>query len=207
MSYQFITKESYELTAEEFAQNVAPLAPRASIERFSQLLPKKAKIVDIGCGSGRDAKIFDELGVQVLGIDFCSNLLEIAKKQAPHGQFQLMDVENIAFEQNSFEGAWAGCILSHIPKAKIPAVLKKIHFILKNEGYFYVTVKKGEGELIEKDTRYESQVEKFWSFFEEEEFKNFLEKAGFKILELCTVDKQFSYQTNPAIRAFCQKQT
>src|SRR4051812_15222740 len=78
-----ITQQSYEATAAEFAHNVADLAPLASIEKFVKMLPPKAKILDIGCGSGRDAKIFSSQGAHVIGIDFCSNLLEIAKKHSP----------------------------------------------------------------------------------------------------------------------------
>ena len=51
-----ITKESYQATANEYTQNVVNLAPTGSIERFINFLPPNAKIIDIGCGSGRDAK-------------------------------------------------------------------------------------------------------------------------------------------------------
>ena len=43
MSNKEITKESYQATAEEFARNVANLAPMASIEKFIKLLPLKLK--------------------------------------------------------------------------------------------------------------------------------------------------------------------
>ncbi|MBA3536983.1 MAG: methyltransferase domain-containing protein [Tatlockia sp.] len=83
ISNKEITKQSYQATASQFAHNVAELAPIGSIEKFIKLLPSKAKIIDIGCGSGRDAKIFSNMGANVLGIDFCSNHIEIAKKNAP----------------------------------------------------------------------------------------------------------------------------
>ncbi|WP_146751417.1 hypothetical protein [Legionella feeleii] len=59
------TRESYQSTAAAFARNVAELAPTGSIEKFINFLPPKAKIIDIGCGSGRDAQLFSTMGAEV----------------------------------------------------------------------------------------------------------------------------------------------
>ena len=200
-----ITKESYQSTAQEFARNVADLAPMGSIDQFKKLLPPKAKVIDIGCGSGRDAKVFTSMGLDVLGIDYSSNLLEIAKVTAPSADFQLKDIETMTLPAASFDGAWSACSLGHIPKNKILDVLKQIHSLLKDNGHFYLALKKGSGEILEKDSRYEGKIEKFWSYYEEDELKNLLQSAKFKILDFASVEKIFAYQTHPAIRVFCQK--
>jgi ubiquinone/menaquinone biosynthesis C-methylase UbiE len=205
LSNRETTKESYQATAKEYTDNVASLAPQESIKKFMTLLPPNAKIIDIGCASGRDAKIFNHLGVDVLGIDFCSNLIDMAKVHAPSVDFQLMDIENLNFPAASFEGAWAACALGHISKLALPDVLKKIHAILKEKGYFYLTLKKGVGETIEKDVRYNGNIQKFWSYYEEEELKDILQTAHFKILEFDTIEKTHPYQTHSALRGFCQK--
>lgn len=205
MSYKTITKESYQATAQEYTHNVADLAPLVSINRFVTLLPPHAKILDIGCGSGRDAKIFTDKGIHVVGVDFCANLIEIAKVKAPLAEFHVMDMEEISFPHYSFDGAWASASLLHLSKQRIPAVFNTIHSILKEEGYFYLSLKNGEGERIEKDARYEGNFEKFWSFFEEKELKKMLENANFAILDLNCIEKQTAYQSHPFLLAFCQK--
>ncbi len=205
MSYKTVTKESYEATAEAFAENVVDLAPIQSIERFISLLPPQATILDLGCGSGRDAKIFTEKQVNVVGIDFCSNLLDIARKTAPLAEFYEMDMEELTFSPNSFDGVWACASFCHTPKSAILNIFKKIHSILKKEGHFYLSLKHGSGEVLEKDTRYEGNIEKFWSFFEEDELKQLLQEAQFKILDLDHVAKRHAYQTHPSLRVFCQK--
>jgi|GEM_PF-5853252 len=53
VDYKKITQESYQSTAQEFARNVDDLAPTGSIEKFIKLLPPKARVIDIGCGTGR----------------------------------------------------------------------------------------------------------------------------------------------------------
>lgn len=206
MSYKAITQKSYQNTAGEFARNVVDLAPIESIGKFIHLLPPKAKIIDIGCGSGRDAKIFTNKGIAVLGIDFCQNLIDIAKVNAPLAEFQVLDIETATFPTSSFEGAWACCSLCHIPKKILPVVLKNIHFFLKEKGCFYLTLKKGSGEVLEKDQRYAGDCEKFWSFFEENELKEMVESTKFKILDCCTVQKEAAYQTHSCVRIFCQKE-
>src|SRR5689334_15154974 len=135
VDYKKVNKESYEITAQEFALKVKDLAPTHSIERFIKLLPPKAKIIDIGCGSGRDAKLFTDKGVTVLGIDFSPNLIAIAKNKAPLAEFQLMDIEAMNFPADSFDAAWAGCSLGHIPKKRVSEVIQKIHSFLKDRGY------------------------------------------------------------------------
>lgn len=137
-----ITKASYQATAQQFSRNVANLAPLESIEQFSKLLLQKGKIIDLGSGSGRDAKIFTEMGVSVLGIDYCLTFIDIAKAHAPLADFQLQDIENMTFPEDSFDGAWACCSLGHIAKNKILNVLKK-------DAYLYLALKKGTGEIFE----------------------------------------------------------
>jgi ubiquinone/menaquinone biosynthesis C-methylase UbiE len=149
-----VTKAAYQATAQQFAENVSELAPTNSIERFAQMLPPNAKMIDIGSGSGRDAKLFSELGVKVTGIDFSPNMIEIAKAHAPQATFQLMEIEKINFPALSFDGAWAACSLVHISKENLPAVLANIYQILKTNGYFYLSIKKGTQEGLETDNRY-----------------------------------------------------
>lgn len=205
LSNKEITKESYQATAQEFCQNVMELAPIKSIETFLNFLPPKAKIIDIGCGSGRDAKLFTDKGADVLGIDFSSNLIEIARLQAPLANFQLMDIETMSLPASSFDGVWSACSLGHIAKNKLQDALRNIHSLLNDKGYFYLALKKGVGEKLEIDPRYQGDVRKFWAYYEEEELKDILQAASFKILDFSTVEKNHVYHTHDAMRVFCQK--
>jgi len=204
-SNQAITRESYQATAEQFANNVADLAPLGSIEKFAQMLPENAKIIDLGCGSGRDAHIFTGKGLDVLGIDYCPNLLDIATKNASLAKFKLMDFESMTLPVSAFDGVWAVCSLGHVAKANFPKVLEKINQILKPGGHFYLALKKGKGETMEIDSRYAGNFKKFWSYYEDQELKDLLHAAQFKILELETVAKNHAYQPGDAFRVFCQK--
>jgi ubiquinone/menaquinone biosynthesis C-methylase UbiE len=190
MFYKNKTQESYQATAEEYARKVADLAPKASIQAFASLLPSHAKMIDIG---------------SVTGIDFCPNLIDIAKQTAPAADFFVMDIEHLTFSPDSFDGAWAASSLLHIPKNKMLTVLQTIHTILKDKGYFYLSVKQGKGEVLEKDMRYEGDFEKFWSYYEEEELTRLLESAHFNILDFGYIERRHDYQSHPFFRVVCQK--
>ena len=205
MSYKEITINSYQATAEAYAKNVADLAPLTSIERFVQFLSGKGTVLDLGCGSGRDTKLLSEKGLQVTGIDLSTNMLKIAKKSAPLAHFEMMDVEALEMAHDSLDGVWAGCTLSHIPKKILPSVLHQIHTLLKPGGTFYLTLRHGSKEGLEKDTRYEGSPEKYWAYYEEEEIQKLLH--AFRVLECCPVFKAHpAYQTVSCLRLFCQKE-
>ena len=199
-----LTRKSYESSAEEYAENVLHLHPKVQGEKFQKMLPEHATILDVGCGSGRDAKIFSEMGLQVVGVDFSAKMIEVAKRTAPRAQFYEMDVEDLNFPKESFDGVWASCSLLHLAKNRVISVLSKIHNLLRQDGVFYLSVKQGSGEMIEKDQRY-GGLEKFWSFYQEDELRNFLTSAGFNIHEVFIVGSHASYQTHPRIKFFAKK--
>ncbi|HSW93011.1 MAG TPA: class I SAM-dependent methyltransferase [Gammaproteobacteria bacterium] len=205
LSNKQITKESYEATADEFAHNVSHLAPMESIKEFISLLPSNPEILDLGCGSGRDAKIFSEMGANVLGIDFCSNMINIARRHAPLARFEIMDIEEMNLPESHYDGIWSTCSLGHIAKNEFQNVMDTVYSLLKNGGYFYLALKKGQGESLEQDRRYDGNHKKFWSYFEEDEIKQFLTMSNFDIIDFSVVEKNSSYQTHSAFRIYCRK--
>ena len=52
------TLNSYDATAADYAQNTNALHPVEDARKFLRALPHQGKIIDIGCGPGRDAKVF-----------------------------------------------------------------------------------------------------------------------------------------------------
>ncbi|MDH5415035.1 MAG: class I SAM-dependent methyltransferase [Flavobacteriaceae bacterium] len=46
--------------------------------------------IDFGCGTGRSTRFLKNLGFKVIGIDISSDMLQIAKKTDPSGQYQLV---------------------------------------------------------------------------------------------------------------------
>lgn len=61
------------------------------------------RYLDVGCGSGIAAEMAAKLGAAVSGLDASEQLLMIARERVPTADFQTRDLEDIPFEDDSFD--------------------------------------------------------------------------------------------------------
>lgn len=141
---QTTTLDYYEKNGDLFAQDVDNVNFSQMQIRFISKLPKQAKILDLGCGSGRDSLAFLNAGFDVEAIDGSKKMCEIAQSKTG------LSVRNIRFEQlddqNKYDGVWACASLLHLPKNELPKVFSKIIEALKEDGIFYSSFKYGSFE-------------------------------------------------------------
>lgn len=197
------TKLAYDQIASDY-QAMAVRDHTAEIDHFLKMLPESPSILDLGCGEGTDAGVFVERGCSVVGIDFSKEMLKLATVNAPQAAFWQREIETCDLPEAAFDGVYASASLLHISKKNMPSVLETIHRTLKKVGGFYLSLKEGEGEGFEKDTRYDGQ-EKFWAYYREREITSLLEKVGFNVLEVWIKEINSSYQTHPFLKIFCRK--
>jgi SAM-dependent methyltransferase len=62
-------RDFYDRNAQEFFERTKDLDMEQHYQPFHSLLEPGARILDAGCGSGRDLKAFSERGYQVVGLD------------------------------------------------------------------------------------------------------------------------------------------
>jgi ubiquinone/menaquinone biosynthesis C-methylase UbiE len=202
--YLASTIQSYDNTAEAYAKNVAPLHPYDMSDKFVELLTEDSLVLDMGCGSGRDAKVFLEHGCRVVGIDLSEKMVSYAQKHVKEAEFKVMDLRQLDFDDEHFDGLWASASYLHISKADLENALKEAHRVLKSGGIFYLSVKEGDGEECKQDKRF-SNYEKFWSYYRQKEINDALEAQGFDIV-FCEIEKQNSaYATHPFVHIICKK--
>ena len=199
------TIQSYNKTAQQYAQNVANLQKTNSIASFASLLPANALVLDMACGSGRDAKIFSEKGFNVTGVDLSEEMLKIATQTCPKAEFKLMDIRQLNFDNQYFDGVWACAALLHIPKREIPPLISGVSRVLKSGGIFYIGVKEGDGEGFVKDTRYEGDIIKFYSYFKSGELEGILNEKGFNMINSSGVTRKENYLKCPEIDILCRR--
>ncbi len=184
-NWKGITKRSYDEYAQEFASFATVFRGKLKkwIEYFSLQFPRNSKILDIGCGAGRDASYFASKGFSITGIDFSKRLIEIAKNKVSGGKFSVMDFENLSFPYSNFDGVWASASLLHIPKRKLLPTLKKINLVLKKNGLFFSLFRVGEGEKLTQEKRGDAILKRFYAYYKPEEIETLLKKAGFENIE------------------------
>ncbi|NHJ04890.1 MAG: class I SAM-dependent methyltransferase [Candidatus Heimdallarchaeota archaeon] len=118
------------------------------LEEIVKLLPVKAKVLDVGSGSGEPvAKFLVEKGINVTGIDISKNMVELAQKNVPQATFIQMDMLTLNFEENSFDGIICVYSLWHVPKKEHTQIYKAFHRILKPNGLLVINtgIRESEG--------------------------------------------------------------
>lgn len=145
------TIDYYDENAEQFFQETVGIDMNSLYESFLSLLPKRATILDAGCGSGRDSLYFKKEGYQITAFDGSLELTRLASKALKHPVLHLT-FQQIEFEKE-FDGVWACASLLHIPRNEMSDVLSRLSNSLKQEGIFYASFKYGNKEY-EQSRRY-----------------------------------------------------
>jgi len=138
------TIKYYDENAEKFLGDTVDANISEIAERFVARLPKGARILDWGCGSGRDSLAFLKAGFEVVPVDLSKEMAKAAERLTG------LSVRNESFEELSdieaFDGIWACSSLLHVRKASLPEVLDSACKALKTGGCLYVSFKYGDYE-------------------------------------------------------------
>jgi len=169
------TRDFYEVFAQEYFQATSNVTPYSMWDKLTNRLKPCARILDLGCGSGRDLLFFSEMGYQIVGLDYSFNLLRLAKRFSRQPVIQA-DFQALPFGNNVFDAAWAIGSLLHIPPRSINSALQQIRNVLKQGALFLTSVKEGNGEHIDSMGRYNT-------FYQDTEWHRILEKHGFELIE------------------------
>ncbi|MCF2856158.1 class I SAM-dependent methyltransferase [Pseudoalteromonas sp. SMS1] len=145
------TYQYYRNHAKEFADATLNVNMQPLYTPFLNALPNKKMellhLLDAGCGSGRDALAFKELGYQVSAMDACLELVELATsllgQPVKHRYFESID------ENGQYDGIWACASLLHVMQSNLPDVFKRLERALKSKGVLYASFKYGQGERVQ----------------------------------------------------------
>ncbi|MBS3133702.1 class I SAM-dependent methyltransferase [Candidatus Woesearchaeota archaeon] len=158
------------------------------LNKFISLLPGK-KVLDAGCGPGRDVSYFMDEGIDVTGIDASLGMINAAKKRVERGKFFLMDFRNIKFDDESFDGIWCMAGLANLPREYLDNVMKEFHRVLNNKGVIYLAIKEGKGEETVKRARYNEEPIPY-VYYSLHEIEQSLKELDFTIIESGVTDDE-----------------
>ena len=140
------TLNYYNQNADSFIAGTVSADMSAQYQFFLKFVPRKAKILDLGCGSGRDSAFFASLGFDVVAVDGSAELCKRAKEI--YGIDAVCTLfEDLSFDEE-FDAVWACASLLHVSKKDMPNILKKVSAALKPEGVLYVSFKYGNTEHV-----------------------------------------------------------
>lgn len=138
------TIDYYNENAKSFIEGTVSVDFTQIQNLFLEFLPEGARILDFGCGSGRDTKYFLDLGYQVDAVDGAIELCKAASEYTgitvKHMYFQDLD------ETEKYDGIWACASILHAKKEELPDIIHKMSSATKANGIIYVSFKYGNFE-------------------------------------------------------------
>lgn len=152
------------------------------MENFHRLLPN-GKILEIGSGGGRDAKELIDLGYEYVGTDISTGLTEVARENLPNETFYNQSVYDLDFQGEKFDGFWASAVLLHIPKDRMSEALARIKSVTVKRAIGFISLKDGVGEKVEHDEIDGKQLERFFSYWQKDEFAKILQENGYTVVD------------------------
>ncbi len=107
--------------------------------RFAGMLPPRSRVLDAGCGPGRDLRRFAAAGRRPTGVDLCPEFVAMARACGP---VLRADVRALPFPDGAFDAVWACASLVHLSDADTVSALAEFRRVA--HGPVLVSVK-GDG--------------------------------------------------------------
>lgn len=168
MDFENQTLNYYNQKAKEFVSGTVDVAFTGIQDIFLQCVPPGGKILDFGCGSGRDTKYFLRKGYDVDATDGSEELCSIAS------DYSGITVKHMLFEEldavEEYDGIWACASILHVEKKQLPDILKKIAVATKNGGIVYTSFKYGDEEGMRNG--------RYFTYLKETTFRGILETVS-----------------------------
>jgi len=103
------------------------------------------RILDFGCGPGRDLKIFRDMGHEAIGLEGAERFVQLAREYSGCEVWQ-QDFLSLQLPSESFDGIFANAALFHVPSQELPSVLRELWATLKPSGVLFSSNPRGDNE-------------------------------------------------------------
>jgi SAM-dependent methyltransferase len=101
------------------------------------------RILDAGCGPGRDLAAFAALGADAIGVDSSPAMIALARTDTQPAV--VGDLLALSWPEETFVGTWAAASLVHFDDSDTAAALAELARVTARDGIARVTVKASTG--------------------------------------------------------------
>ena len=150
MNYE--TLNYYNENEKEYFETTKNLKTTEIYKEFLSMVKPSGKVLDLGCGSGRDSLYFKNAGFDVTSVDGSIELAKEAEKLI-NQEVIVSKFEDFKSEER-FDGIWACASLLHVRRENIEEVLRNLVNNLNKGSVFYLSFKYGDDEYIDERGRY-----------------------------------------------------
>ena len=139
-----VTLQDYSGRAEDFWQGTRDHDVSQNIDALLRALGAgHHRILDFGCGPGRDLASLTALGHEAVGLDGTARFVEMA---GAHSGCEVLHQDFLALSlaANSFDGIFANATLFHVPTVELPRVLGELSAALRPGGVLFSSNPRGD---------------------------------------------------------------
>lgn len=167
------TLQHYERTAQQFFEGTIDHDVSQNIHALLAAIqgPAPFRLLDLGCGPGRDLKAFTAMGHEATGIDGSAQFVEMARAFSGCTVWQ-QDFVALDLPAEHFDGVFANASLFHVPSAALPKVLRDLQRTLKPGGVLFSSNPRGDNREGWNGPRY-------GSYYDYPAWEAYLTAAGF----------------------------
>ncbi|MDO4960970.1 MAG: class I SAM-dependent methyltransferase [Eubacteriales bacterium] len=133
------TIDYYEKNADTYAEKTRYVYMHDTRSAFLNCIDPAGRIADIGCGGGRDMKIFEELGYTADGIDASPAMCRAASEYTGN-VVKCVDIKDWQSQYN-YSGIWASASLLHLKEDEFFAFFRRVKKALSSDGVIYFSMK------------------------------------------------------------------
>lgn len=133
------------------------------------------RILDLGCGPGRDLAALRDLGEAPVGLDGCAEFVEMARAHSGC-EVLLQSFFELALPEQAFDGVFANASLFHVPGALLPSVLAKLLSALVPGGVLFCS----NPRAFERDAE-GWQGGRYGCYLTQDSWRAVIASAGFRL--------------------------
>lgn len=174
-----LVRMGYDRAAASYAAGRDLFHNQRYLDRFAELLPPPATVVDVGCGSGNPISGFLVAhGYDVIGVDLSPKQIELARQLVPKGRFEVRNMLELNPGEYNVDGLVSFYAIFHTQRDRHADLLKTLASFLRPGGILLITMGASEWEGREEF----HGVDMFWSHFDATKNREILERAGFDVV-------------------------
>ena len=139
------TRDTYNQSADGLSRHYDQIGSRdGDIELAFTLAgnPRTAKVLELGCGNGRDARAILRHTDHYTGIDIAEKMITIARQKVPKGTFLVADVNDYDYT-GPYDIVFAFALFRHLNMEEVTLLIKRVHAALRPGGVFYISTMYG----------------------------------------------------------------
>ena len=192
------TLEYYESNYRDAAQRYEQVDSTLFLRELPIWVPNRGKILDLGCGSGRDAAFLLREEYDVYGIDGSAQMIDEARRLHPELENRLIHQvlpSTLPFDDDYFDAVVSIALLMHFDVQAIEKMCREIRRVLDPHGVFWLSIRlnnnphENEHELERRD-----ESNRFFLDLSTDRWKKLIEQFGFYCKKFYTDDDALGRQ-------------